>query len=73
MVSSNREVGCDASTTDEKGAAARLIQAGGFYMNDERVTDPNTALEEQDLIDGSLVIMRFGKTSHMTFYVEPKP
>ena len=44
-----------------KGAARRAIAEGGAYLNNRRVTDPDTELRESDLLHGRYVIVRRGK------------
>ena len=44
-----------------RGAARRAIAEGGAYLNNERVTDPEAALREEDLLHGRYVILRRGK------------
>ncbi|HZS60576.1 MAG TPA: tyrosine--tRNA ligase [Gemmatimonadaceae bacterium] len=46
-----------------KGEARRLIQQGGLYVNDRRVTPETTAIGEGDLLAGRYVIMRKGARS----------
>lgn len=47
-----------------KGAARRLIQGGGVYVNNLRVTDPATRLTTHDLGTESMMILRAGKKSY---------
>jgi tyrosyl-tRNA synthetase len=44
-----------------KAAARRAIAEGGAYVNNRKVTDPDAALTEQDLLHGRYVILRRGK------------
>lgn len=43
-----------------KGEARRLIQQGGLYVNDRRVTPETSTIGEDDLLVGRYVIMRKG-------------
>ncbi len=43
-----------------KGAARRLIQQGGAYVNDAQVTASDARLSEADLVEGAL-LLRYGK------------
>jgi tyrosyl-tRNA synthetase len=43
-----------------KGAARRLIEAGGIYVNNRRVTDVRAMIGLSDLIDGQYLVMRKG-------------
>lgn len=47
----------------EKGRAAarRTIGEGGAYLNNVKVTDEDTVISEQDILDGGLVLVRKGK------------
>jgi tyrosyl-tRNA synthetase len=44
-----------------KAAARRAIAEGGAYLNNERVTDPDAAIREEDLLHGRYVILRRGR------------
>jgi tyrosyl-tRNA synthetase len=49
-----------------KSEARRLIQNGGFYLNNARVACPDTRLAASDVIDGAVVVLRSGKkTFHL--------
>jgi tyrosyl-tRNA synthetase len=51
-----------------KGEARRLVQNGGLYLNNIRVTDIDQIVCEEDIIEGKLVILRSGKRNY--FLVE---
>jgi tyrosyl-tRNA synthetase len=44
-----------------KGEARRLVQGGGVYVNNRRVSDPQTKLTRNDAIGGQLFIVRKGQ------------
>jgi tyrosyl-tRNA synthetase len=44
-----------------KGDARRTIGEGGAYLNNERVTDPEHVPGDDDLIDGTWLVLRRGK------------
>jgi tyrosyl-tRNA synthetase len=44
-----------------KSAARRAIAEGGAYLNNQRVTEPDAAPGEQDLLHGRYLILRRGK------------
>ena len=44
-----------------KAAGRRAIAEGGAYVNNRKVTDPDAALTEQDLLRGRYVILRRGR------------
>lgn len=50
-----------ASLQESKGQARRLVRNGGFYMNNEKMTDENRVLKLDDLIDGRLLLLAVGK------------
>jgi len=49
-----------------KGEARRLVQGGGVYVNNKRVTDPQVKLTRADAIGGQLFVVRKGaKQNHV--------
>jgi tyrosyl-tRNA synthetase len=53
-----------------KGAARRLIQQGGLYVNDQRVSDPERALTSEDALFGRAILLRAGKNKYSLLLVE---
>ena len=54
-----------------KGAARRLIQQGGVYVNDQRVTDTERSLTTADVVaDGRAILLRAGKNKYALLLVE---
>lgn len=54
-----------------KGAARRLIQQGGLYVNDQRVTDPERLLTREMALFGRAILVRSGKNKyHLLLVVE---
>jgi tyrosyl-tRNA synthetase len=47
-----------------KGAARRLIQQGGLYVNDQRVTDPEMLLTRETALFGRAILVRAGKNKY---------
>ena len=47
-----------------RSAARTAVTQGGVYVNDRRVTDPETGLAEADLLGGCYVVLRKGKRSY---------
>ena len=43
-----------------KGAARRLIESGGIYVNNRRVADSQATLKHSELIDGQYLVLRKG-------------
>ena len=52
---------CTSGLLNSKGEARRLIQNNGAYLNKNRVKDISLKIEEEDLIDGSLLLLSSGK------------
>jgi tyrosyl-tRNA synthetase len=49
-----------------KSEARRLIQSGGVYVNNRRISDPQTKLRRDDAIEGRLFVLRKGqKHNHL--------
>lgn len=48
-----------------KGAVRRLIQNGGVYLNNQKVTDVNLTVTESDMIDGKMLLIATGKKNKM--------
>ncbi len=55
---------------DSKGAARRLVQQGGAYLNNVRVTDAAKQVGRQDLATESLLLLRAGKRDYHLVKVE---
>ena len=53
-----------SKAANSKGAARRLIQEGGAYLNNERVSDLEQAISNKDLIDDQVLILRTGKKKY---------
>ncbi len=53
-----------------KGEARRLVQNGGLYLNNIRVTDIDTIVLEKDIIDGKLIVLRSGKRNYFLVEIE---
>jgi tyrosyl-tRNA synthetase len=51
---SNTEFMVTVGLASSKGEAARLIKQGGFYINDERVTDERGRVTAEDVVDGKI-------------------
>ena len=54
------EILLTAGLVTSKGEAARLIRAGGIYVNNRRVTDERARLLVRDAIAGELFVIRKG-------------
>lgn len=53
-----------------KGAARRLIQQGGLYVNDERWSDPERAITREQALFGRALLLRAGKNRYHLLLVE---
>ncbi|MBE6807141.1 MAG: tyrosine--tRNA ligase [Ruminococcaceae bacterium] len=53
-----------AGLAASKGEARRLVQQGGVSVNDQKVTDPTTTLNETDFTDGVAIIKKGKKVYH---------
>jgi len=53
-----------------KGEARKMIQANGFSMNKEKLTDPNTPIDAKALIDGKYIIFQKGKKNYYLVVAE---
>ncbi|MEE4262536.1 MAG: tyrosine--tRNA ligase [Desulfobacteraceae bacterium] len=51
----------DAGLAASNGAARRLIQQGGAYINGQRIDDFDQLITEQDLGDDNAIVLRSGK------------
>lgn len=58
------EVLVDSGVVKSKGEARRLIQNGGLYLNNERVTDEAAELNENSLITDTMAVIRKGKKQY---------
>ncbi|KAG0171064.1 tyrosyl-tRNA synthetase [Apophysomyces sp. BC1034] len=58
------KIAVQAKATKSRSEAQKLIKAGGFYLNDVRVTDHRYTLSETDLLDQQVCVLRVGKSSY---------
>jgi tyrosyl-tRNA synthetase len=56
----------EAKLCDSKGMARKDVQAGGVYVNSQRVTDPSRKLTAADLLAGVCIVLRKGKKTYAT-------
>lgn len=54
----------NSKLSNSKGDARRLLQNGGVYLNNERVSDPNLKLAQSNMIDGKILVLRSGKKNY---------
>ena len=56
----------EVAVASSKADARRLVQSGGIYVNNRRVTDPQARLVLEDAIEGQLFVVRKGqKQNHL--------
>ena len=55
------DLACASGLCASRSAARRLIESGGLYLNNERVTDESARVETHDIIDDQLLVLRSGK------------
>ncbi|HUS06731.1 MAG TPA: tyrosine--tRNA ligase [Bryobacteraceae bacterium] len=53
-----------ARLAESKGAARKLVEAGGFYLNNERETQPQKTVSTEDLRWPDAILLRAGKKSY---------
>jgi tyrosyl-tRNA synthetase len=53
-----------------KSEARKMMQAGGFSINKEKVTDINKALEQNDVLHGQFVVAQKGKNKNFLLVIE---
>jgi tyrosyl-tRNA synthetase len=59
-----------AGAQPSKGAARRLIQQGGLYVNDRRWTDPDAPITRDAALFGRAVLLRTGKNKYHLLLAE---
>lgn len=59
-----------AGAQPSKGAARRLIQQGGLYVNDHRWSDPEGKLTRDDALFGRAILLRTGKNKYHLLLAE---
>jgi tyrosyl-tRNA synthetase len=53
-----------------KGEVRRMIKGGGVYLNNARVTDQAAVVQQEDLIEGKLLLLAAGKKNKMLVRVQ---
>jgi tyrosyl-tRNA synthetase len=54
-----------------KGEARKMIQQGGVSINEVKITDPNTIIDQSYLLKDELILVRKGK-NYLFIYFKPK-
>src|SRR5262245_57711051 len=60
----------DTGLAPSKGAARRLIESGGFYVNNRRVNDPRAKIDISQAIEGKFLVLRKGGKAYLLVKVE---
>ncbi|MCI7643733.1 MAG: tyrosine--tRNA ligase, partial [Lentisphaeria bacterium] len=58
----------DSGMCKSSGEARRLIQGGGAYLNDERISDVNFAVK-REMLNGSSFILKSGKKNMKKIHI----
>jgi tyrosyl-tRNA synthetase len=53
-----------SEAAESKSAARRLVEGGGIYVNNERVSDSKSTISIDKFIDGSVLLLRSGKKKY---------
>lgn len=64
------ELAVKAGLIASKGEGTRLIQNGGAYLNDAKVTDPQLQVGKQDLIEGQFLLLGAGKKKKILIKIQ---
>jgi tyrosyl-tRNA synthetase len=59
----------EAGAVPSKSEARRLIESGGFYLNNRRVTDPRLQVKSTDAIEGRFIVLRKGNKAYFLIKV----
>ncbi len=54
-------VAVESGFCKSRGEARRLVESGGFYINNQRLADAERLFGDNDIIDGRLLVLRSGK------------
>lgn len=54
----------ETTLSKSKGEAKRLIQNGGAYLNNDRISDIDMTIQQNNLIGNSILILRAGKKNY---------
>ncbi|KAM3583403.1 tyrosyl-tRNA synthetase [Umbelopsis sp. WA50703] len=59
-----------AGATKSKSETQKLIKSGGVYLNNVKISDPRFKIQESDLLNGKLCVLRIGKTSYHMLHLQ---
>jgi tyrosyl-tRNA synthetase len=60
----------EAGLVPSKGEARRLIESGGFYLNNRRVTDARLKVDVSHAIEGKFLVLRKGAKAYTLIKIE---
>ena len=60
----------DTGLAPSKGEARRLIESGGFYVNNRRVNDPRAKIDMSEAVEGKFLVLRKGGKAYLLVKVE---
>ncbi|MBU6376125.1 MAG: tyrosine--tRNA ligase [Bdellovibrionales bacterium] len=60
----------DTTLCNSKGNARKEIQAGGVYVNNERIQDPTYALTSVNVMESGMILLRRGKKTYHVLSLE---
>ncbi len=58
-----------AALAPSRAEARRLVQSGGVYLNNRRITDPNARVTREQAIDGRVLLVRKGQRQNCVIRV----
>ncbi|TPX60460.1 tyrosine---tRNA ligase [Spizellomyces sp. 'palustris'] len=58
------QVALACGAVKSKSAGRKLLASGGLYLNNVKVSPSGKVLEEEDLLDGVIILIRTGKSNH---------
>lgn len=61
---SYEQLAVETSLLSSLGEARRIAGQGGLYLNSQRVQEPDQIIEVDDLLHGSLLVLRRGRREH---------
>src|SRR5215831_5021277 len=64
------ELMIEAGVAPSKGEARRLIENGGFYLNNVRVTDSRLQITMANTIEGRFIVLRKGAKGYVLLSVQ---
>ncbi|CAI5485447.1 unnamed protein product [Closterium sp. Naga37s-1] len=64
------DVAAASKLVGSKGAARRLVQQGGMYLNNEKVGEGERVVGEEDLVGGNMLLLGSGKKNKLIVRVE---